>query len=36
VDRLQDKQYRESCVERLLEVVLYIENFLGAARIYLP
>jgi len=36
VDRLQDKQYRESCVERLLEIVLYIENFLGAARIFIP
>lgn len=33
---LQDSGYRESCVNRLLEIVLYIENYMGAGRLFIP
>jgi len=36
VDRLEESVYREQCAERLVEIILNIENFLGIGRIYIP
>lgn len=36
VDRLGDLEYRERCVNRLLEIVLYAETYRGTARIFIP
>jgi hypothetical protein len=36
VDRLEERVYREQCAERLVEIVLGIENYLGVGRIYIP
>jgi hypothetical protein len=33
---LNDPSYRELCVNRLLEIVLYIDNYRGARRIFIP
>jgi len=35
-DRLEERSYREQCAERLVEIVLNIENYLGVGRIYIP
>ena len=34
--RLRDKQYRETCAERLVEFVMDLENLCGAGRLFLP
>lgn len=36
VDRLEERLYREECAEKLVEIVLNIENYLGVGRIYIP
>ena len=36
LDRLEERSYREQCAERLVEIVLNIENYLGVGRIYIP
>ena len=36
LDRLEERAYREQCAERLVEIVLNIENYLGVGRIYIP
>lgn len=36
VRRIPEKTYRERCVERLLEIILDLENCLGTARIFIP
>jgi hypothetical protein len=36
VERLEERRYREQCAKRLAEVVLYIENYLGVGRLYIP
>lgn len=33
---LNDADYRDLCVNRLLEIVLYIENYIGTRRIFIP
>ena len=35
-DRLDERVYREQCAEKLVEIVLNIENYLGIGRIYIP
>ena len=34
--RLREREYRSRCAERLLEIVLDIENYLGVGRIFIP
>ena len=34
--RLEERAYREECAERLVEIILNIENYLGVGRIYIP
>lgn len=36
VNRLDERGYREECAERLVEIVLDLENYLGASRIFIP
>jgi hypothetical protein len=36
IDRLRERAYREQCAERLVEIILNIENYLGAGRIFIP
>jgi hypothetical protein len=37
IDRLlAEPQYRERCVNRLVEIILEIEDFRGARRIFIP
>lgn len=36
VDRLKDRRYRKRCVDRLLEILVYLENYRGAGRLYIP
>jgi hypothetical protein len=33
---LDDSNYRERCVDRLVEIVVYIDNYMGARRIFIP
>ena len=35
-DRLTNRAYREDCAARLLDIVLYPENYLGTGRQYIP
>lgn len=35
-ERLEERAYREQCAERLVEIILNIENYLGIGRIYIP
>lgn len=34
--RLEERIYREECAEKLLEILLDLDNFLGAARLFIP
>lgn len=36
LDRLDEFDYRERCVERLVEIVLDIDNYMGAGRLFIP
>jgi hypothetical protein len=36
VDRLDEPDYRNRCVDRILEIVLDIENVMGVGRLYIP
>lgn len=33
---LNDPDYRDLCVNRLIEIALYIENYVGTRRIFIP
>lgn len=35
-DRINEYDYRERCVERLVEIVIDIQDYLGAGRLYIP
>jgi predicted nuclease of predicted toxin-antitoxin system len=36
VDRLLQKDYRDKCESKMLEIILYIDNYRGAGRIFIP
>ena len=36
VDRIIERDYRERCVDRLVEIALYLENYLGVSRLFIP
>lgn len=36
VERLGEPDYRNRCVDRILEIVLGIENVIGVGRLYIP
>lgn len=33
---LDEREYRDQCVDRLLEIVIDIENYIGVGRIFIP
>jgi hypothetical protein len=33
---LNDSIYRERCVDRLIEIAIYIGNYMGARRVFIP
>lgn len=36
LDRFDEFDYRERCVERLIEIILDIEHYMGAGRLFIP
>ena len=36
VDRIVEREYREQCVERLVEIALYMDNYIGVSRLFIP
>lgn len=36
LDRLVERNYREACADRLVEIAVALENYLGTGRLYLP
>ncbi|NET88748.1 MAG: ACP S-malonyltransferase [Kamptonema sp. SIO1D9] len=36
LERLDEFEYRERCVERLIEIILDIEQYMGAGRLFIP
>ncbi len=35
-DRIKEREYRERCAERLFDIILEIDTYLGAARLFIP
>jgi predicted nuclease of predicted toxin-antitoxin system len=36
VSNMVQKEYRDRCEDRLLDIVLYLENYLGTGRMFIP
>jgi len=36
LDRLVEREYREQCSARLADIVLFLENYLGVSRLFIP
>jgi hypothetical protein len=36
VDRIDEREYRELCAQRLLEIMIGIDDYRGAGRIFIP
>jgi hypothetical protein len=36
IDRITEPDYRRRCAERLVEIVLYLEDYRGTGRIFIP
>lgn len=36
LDRIDEYDYREQCVERLIEIIIDIDNYLGVGRLFIP
>jgi predicted nuclease of predicted toxin-antitoxin system len=36
IDRITERAYRESCAERLLEIMVYLDDYRGVGRLFLP
>lgn len=36
LERLSEADYRERCVERLIEIVVDVDNYKGAGRLFIP
>jgi hypothetical protein len=36
LDRLSEADYRERCAERLIEIVVDIDNYKGTGRLFIP
>ena len=34
--RMYEREYREACAVRLLEIVMNLQNYFGAGRVYIP
>lgn len=36
IERLVEREYRERCSTRLVEIILYLDNYLGVGRLFIP
>lgn len=36
LDRMVERSYREACADRLIEIGMYLDNYRGVGRIYIP
>lgn len=36
IERMTERTYREDCAERLLEIVIYLDDYLGVGRLFIP
>lgn len=36
LDRMEESIYRNQCVERIVDVIMSIEDYLGAGRVFIP
>jgi predicted nuclease of predicted toxin-antitoxin system len=36
VERMRERNYREKCAERMIEVFIELDNYLGTGRIFIP
>jgi predicted nuclease of predicted toxin-antitoxin system len=36
LDRIDEFDYRERCVDRIIEIVLELENYMGVGRLFIP
>jgi Domain of unknown function (DUF5615) len=36
LDRIEERDYRNRCADRIVEIVLDIENYMGVGRIFIP
>ncbi|HBB34851.1 MAG TPA: ACP S-malonyltransferase [Cyanobacteria bacterium UBA8803] len=36
LDRLLEREYREQCSARLIDIMMYVENYLGVSRLFIP
>jgi len=36
IDNLRDSAYRTRCTRRVVEIVLYLEQYRGAGRLFIP
>jgi hypothetical protein len=36
LDRLSNQEYREQCADRLIDIVINLERYIGRGRIYIP
>jgi len=36
VDRMIERTYREACAARLLDIVLYPDDYVGVGRLFIP
>ncbi len=34
--RLDERLYRQKCIEKIMEIAVYLEDYLGTARIFIP
>ena len=35
-DRITERMYRDECAARLLEVIVYLDDYRGVGRLYIP
>lgn len=35
-DRITDRVYRENCAARLIEIIVYLDDYLGVGRMFIP
>jgi hypothetical protein len=35
-DRITDRTYRENCATRLIEIIVYLDDYLGVGRMFIP
>ena len=36
IERITERIYRQDCAERLLEIVVYLDDYLGVGRLFIP